>query len=218
MHIPIIAFDFSMAKPAMCTFINENIDFYFWPANIDNTTVSKLSASGIHVNSRNLPKMKDTDFDEHTLIYEHVTRADQLSDMIVDTIKTVLDKNGINDYANVYVANEGFSFGSKGDAMLDLAGYKYILMYKLLNNGFTNLKTYAPITIKSTAGCAKRGMGKLEMINAAGLYGQTEHPFLKAISSDPMSLKKKTAFIDGVDDLCDAYWCMKTVLKKEFGE
>lgn len=214
MHIPIIAFDFSCNKPAACCLIDNNITYFTWPLNMDDKTKDKLSMVNVIIKDRNLSSMSDSEFNEHSLIYEHVKRAKALAELIVDDIKNILMEKGYTDFSNVVIANEGFSFASNGDAALDLAGYKYILMDKLVENGFTNLKTYAPITIKSTAGCAKRGMGKAEMIAAAGENTQ-KHLFNKILCENPQALKKKTAFVSCVDDLADAYWCMKTVIKKE---
>ena len=38
----ILAFDFSLSKPAMCALINGKYHFYTWPAKIDKKTYDKL--------------------------------------------------------------------------------------------------------------------------------------------------------------------------------
>ena len=83
-----------------------------------------------------------------------------------------------------------------------------------MEDGFKQFYTYAPNTIKKTAECSKKGMGKEEMIQAAGNMSDT-HKFNDAIKNDPMSLKKKTAWVPCVDDLADAFWCMRTYIEKE---
>lgn len=215
-HIPIIAFDFSMNKPAMCSLINNKLDFYAWPTKLDIPSQTKLQNCGVNVYVRNLEAMHDKDFNESELICEHVNRASNLADMIIKSIKGILNDNDITDYAQVIIANEGFSFGSKGDASLDLSGYKYILMYKLYENGFRTFKTYSPITLKATAGCSKKSMrSKENMISMLGKEDHSLHTFIDVVGSLPELLIKKTNFIMCVDDLADAYWCMKTVVKKE---
>lgn len=213
MHSPLIAFDFSMAKPAMAALINNKLYFYVWPMNIDSKTVSILEAANIYVRNRQLPEMSTKTFDENTLICEHVTRAANLADMIVDDIKALLSYNSCEEYSPI-IANEGLAFSASGNVVLDLSGYKYILMHKLISEGYTNLRTYSPIAIKSTAGCAKKGMKKEDMINK--LKEEYDiHQFIHLLKEDEQALKKKTAFVKCVDDLTDAYWCLKTIVKKE---
>lgn len=211
---PIVAFDFSCNKPAACILVNGKYHYYAWPSNIDKVSEQKLKTCDVNVTDRRLPPLSKKDTDSTSLIIEHVTRAKSLADAIIGDVTTLLKDNGITDYSTVTVANEGFSFASNGDATLDLAGYKYILMDKLITAGFTNLKTYAPITIKSTAGCARKGMGKAEMIAATGTCPDC-HRFNRAIADSSYMLKKKTAYVQCVDDLADAYWCLRTAIKKE---
>ena len=145
------------------------------------------------------------------LIIEQVIRARKLAEMIVTYIIQVLIESN-HTIEETIIANEGFSFASSGNAVLDLSGYKYILMSHLIDAGFKDFRTFAPITIKKTAECSKKGMGKEDMIQAAG-KAECEHPFNKAIANNPESLKKKTAWVACIDDLADAYWCMRTVLR-----
>ena len=87
-------------------------------------------------------------------------------------------------------------------------------MYKLISEGFTDLRTYAPLTIKSTAHCSKKGMKKEDMIQKMKDEPDV-HWFIHLLKTDESQLKKKTAFVKCVDDLTDAYWCLKTIIKKE---
>lgn len=208
----IFAFDFSMNKPAMVSYINGKINFYIFPSDIDSKSFEKLKYCGINIHPRNLPKMKDKSLSQHELIVEHVNRAIHLADIIVSTINDILKENNIESKDNVIIANEGFAFSAKGDAALDLSGYKYILMYHLMIDGFNKFKTYSPITIKHTAGCSKRGLGKDAMIEALGKEDESLHPIISALKESPEILKKKTSYVLCMDDIADAYWCMKTCL------
>mgnify|MGYP002508152994 CR=1 FL=1 len=131
-----------------------------------------------------------------------------------DVLLPILEKNNLTPNEAI-ISNEGFAFAAKGDAALDLSGYKYILMHAFMSKGFKKFKTYSPITIKSTAGCAKKGSKKEDMINKLSEEHQDLHLFIHTVASHPELLKKKTAFINCVDDLTDAYWCLKTTVKKE---
>lgn len=213
---PIFAFDFSMNKPAMSALINGKLSFYVWASDIDNKAYEILKDCGINVVNRNLPKMKDGEFNEHTLILEHIKRSTDLAKMILETIKEILEKESPEtSYEDVIISNEGFAFSAKGDAALDLSGYKYILMYTLINAGFKNFRTFSPITLKKTAGCSKKGLGKDAMINALANEEKGTHPLIDIIRENPEFLKKKTAFVMCTDDIADSYWCLKTTIDKE---
>lgn len=213
-HVPIFAFDFSMNKPAMCCLVENKISFYTWPLKIDKVANEKLISSNIVVYDRGLEPIKEKSLDESQLILEHVSRSSNLAKLIVNTILDILKPYNYN-IDNIIIANEGFAFAAKGDAALDLSGYKYILMKELIDNGFKKFMTYSPITIKSTAGCAKKGMGKEDMIAALGREDNDLHLFIHTIHNHDEMLRKKTSYVMCVDDLTDAYWCLKTVVKKE---
>lgn len=211
---PIFAFDFSCNKPAICSNINGEISYAVFPADIDDISKNKLESVGVKVFNRGLsPMSKNKKMSDSELMVEHITRARQLTDMIVAYIWFKLRDTGYSSKDSVIV-NEGLSFSSKGNATLDLSGYKYILMDRLMEDGFNQFYTYAPNTIKKTAECSKKGMSKEEMIQAAGNMSNM-HKFNDAIKNDPMSLKKKTAWVPCVDDLADAFWCMRTYIEKE---
>lgn len=213
-HIPIFAFDFSMNKPAMSCIIDNKISFYTWPLSIDKVAFEKLESAGICICNRNLDPIKDNTFDESSLILEHVSRSTNLAKLIVDTLLNIIKDTGYSS-GDALIANEGFAFAAVGDAVLDLSGYKYILMKELIDNGFRKFVTYSPITIKSTAGCSKKGMKKEDMIAAIGRENKELHRFIQILGEEPELLKKKTAFVQCTDDLTDAYWCLKTAVKKE---
>lgn len=213
-HTPIFAFDFSMNKPAMACLIENELSFYIWPLSIDKVAQEKLDSCDINIVNRKLNPIKDKSLNESELIIEHVTRSTNLAKLIVGTILKIIRPYNYN-IDDIIIANEGFAFAAKGDAALDLSGYKYILMKELIDNGFSNFKTYSPITIKSTAGCAKKGMKKDDMITALGNEDNDLHLFIHTIRDHNDILKKKTSYVMCVDDLADAYWCLKTVVKKE---
>lgn len=210
----IFAFDFSMIKPAMCAYIDGKILFYVWSAHIDQNSQKGLEEHNIIVKDRGLEKISKMDLDESELILEHVTRAVNLADMICSDIDYIVELAGINK-EDVIIANEGFAFAAKGDAVLDLSGYKYILMYALMQSGYKNFRTYSPIVIKSVANCAKRGMTKDDVVKALGNEPSGIHDLIDTIRENPGALKKKTSWLTCIDDLADSYWCLRTTLKKE---
>ena len=213
--IIIFAFDFSMSKPAMCYYYNNKLHFWCFPMKVDEKTLDILRASNINVINRNLPSIDKKTYDSHSLVKEHINRANNLANIIISTIKDIITRNNI-DVNNVIIASEGLSFASKGDAMLDLSGYKYVLLSKFIEMGIDKIYTYSPITIKSVAGCSKKNnLGKLPMIEKIKEENPNNHFFISNLKFYPEQLKKKTSFVQCVDDLVDAYWCLKTVIDKE---
>jgi len=210
----IFAFDFSMNKPAMASLVNGKLSFHIFPISLDQISMEKLESCGIIVKNRQIGKVNDGHMTENELIIEHVKRASELADMIVSEMIDILDFAGIS-INEALVANEGRSFGSIGNAALDLSGYKYVLMLKLSEAGFSKFRTYPPMTIKHTAGCAKKGKTKDSMIEAMASDGTLQHEIIKTLASDSSKLKKKTNYVTCMDDIADSYWCMITTLKKE---
>ena len=206
----IFAFDFSCNKPAMTSYINGVINFYVWPSEIDDKSYDRLTSCDVIVHNRNLEKIKEKSLDQHELILEHTHRAIDLSNIILDLIDYLVHENNI-DKDDVIIANEGFAFSAKGDAALQLAGYKYILMERLIDRGYKNLKTYSPITIKKTAGCSKKGLGKDAMIEAMSRQDD-DHHLINILKNDPDYLKKKSNYVLCMDDIADSYWNLKTCI------
>ena len=210
MNQAIFAFDFSCNKPAMTSYINGVINFYVWPSEIDDKSYDRLTSCDVIVHNRNLEKIKEKSLDQHELILEHTHRAIDLSNIILDLIDYLVHENNI-DKDDVIIANEGFAFSAKGDAALQLAGYKYILMERLIDRGYKNLKTYSPITIKKTAGCSKKGLGKDAMIEAMSRQDD-DHHLISILKNDPDYLKKKSNYVLCMDDIADSYWNLKTCI------
>ena len=211
MYKSIFAFDFSCNKPAMASYINDVVDFYVWPSDIDDKSYDRLTSCGVNVFNRNLGTIKEKSLNQHELILEHVDRAINLSEIILQTIEKLVEDNNIKK-DDVVIANEGFAFSAKGDAALQLAGYKYILMEALKNHGYKNLKTYSPITIKKTADCSKKGLGKDAMIEAMGRQ-IVDHHLISVLHDNPDYLKKKSNYVLCMDDIADSFWNLKTCMK-----
>lgn len=211
----IFSFDFSINKPAMCIYHNDKIYFYTWPLNIDEKSYNRLKDCNINIVNRNLNSIDKKKFDSNSLVLEHVKRCNELINLIYNDILNFINENNI-DINNVIISSEGLSYGSNGDATLNLAAYKQVLLNKFYENGLTNIKTYSPISIKATAGKSKKGeTSKTKMIDAIKEENPKNHIFIETLIYNSEKLKKKTAYIQTIDDLVDAYWCLKTTIIKE---
>lgn len=217
-----VGFDFSMNKPAATIYSNGKYFFYFWPLNFKNNAESKIQKykdCGVNVVCRNLESISPSKKTKNTeLVLVHTIRSLDLANLIIADIDNLI--NNVlkldSDY-NMYVCSEGLSYASKGDATLNLATYKGVLLAKIYEHYDENLKrlfTYSPNTLKSTAGCAtkEKRSEKLPMIKAF-INEPYNFPFKNALING--DLTAKTNYIEGVDDLCDSYWALRTMIKEE---
>lgn len=210
-NINLIALDFSMNKPAMSAYINNELYFYVWPLNIDSKSESLLKENNVNVCNRHLGPVESKDSTIMTQI--HIKRAIELSSIIIRDIKSLIYL--AHPSTETYLASEGLSFGSTGDAALNLAMYKAILLSDIAQKlNIWNFFTYAPITIKSTAGCAKQKENKKENMIDAFRNEIPMHQLMSTIKNNPDSLKKKINYITTIDDIVDSYFCLKTMHSK----
>jgi len=209
MNKPIIGLDFSINKPAWCILKDNEFTFYSAPYGLSGRLKKIFRDAGVKLTDRTDEKYKGSDsskkmqFEVNNSMY------------IAEEIVTSIPDGDIQDWTIVF---EGFSFASSGNVSIQLGGYKYILMAAFFNDGcvpFDQMYTYAPISIKKTAECAKKGMGKKEMIDAFVAFSK-DNPLRNAIRKNPDLFKKKTGnWIDHLDDLVDAYWAIETYLVRD---
>lgn len=203
----LIGIDFSCNKPAACILLNNTYHFLAWPLELDDKSTQILRESNITITNR-VRMPEGTNSSEKIRI--HISMAKFLAHQMLFDIKDIIGGYG------AMIGIEGSSFGSKGDAGLQLAGYRYILM-DYLDEIFNleNIFTYAPLTIKSIAGCAsKANKGKNCMIEAFK-NENINHLLCKNLRENPEILKKKTNYLPTIDDCIDSYWILKTLIIKE---
>lgn len=204
----LIGLDFSINKPAACILTNDVCKFVSWPYDLSEKFVKLYSDAGVHIVERTDNKDKGNNITER-MRYE-VSNSVYLAKLIKETLAPYL-------YQDTYIAFEGLSYGSSGDIGIQLGGYKYMLMNELSKAvPLDHMFTYSPITVKSVAGCAKKGMGKAEMINA--FIEQGPHCiFHHELKENPIKFKNKNGknWIGHLDDLVDAYWVLETMIVKE---
>ena len=136
--------------------------------------------------------------------------------MIIEDIDNFIKNQGLEDY-DLYVCSEGLSYASKGDATLNLATYKGVLLSKIYEHYGDHLRrlfTYPPISLKATAECAGKDdiKDKSKMIKKYIL--ENNQIKMRLCLANDMLIAKKN-YITGVDDIVDSYWALKTMVKKE---
>ena len=203
-----IGCDFSINKPAVCLQYENSYEFIAWPFSIKDTLRSNFRNSGVFLIDRDDIKCQNIDLS--VKLRHEIQNASYLSNLIITTLKKYLTPDTL-------LAFEGLSYASSGDVALQLGGYKYVLMDKLSEfMNIDNIYTYSPISIKSVAGCAKRGMGKIDMIDKFILDGP-ECTFRNSLINNPEMFQtpKSKKWEVLVDDLVDAYWTLETLKLKE---
>ena len=200
----LLGFDFSVVKPAaLLTDINFSyFVFKIWPRDLSEKVKNIYRDAGIFVIDRD--DEKNSNKDSSGKIRFEVENSIYLAEKIRSSF--TLD-------ADTLLAFEGFSFNSGGNAGLQLSGYKYILMDRWSSIiPMEQMYTYAPQTIKKTAGCSQRGKTKDDMIQA---FIDTGHdiPLRNKLEKEPDTFKKKGGknWIDHLDDIVDAFWVCETL-------
>jgi len=204
----IIGFDFSINKPAACVWSNNTYHFYGWPYQPQKKLPQLYKDVNVHIIDRIDDKEKGDNVSSK-MRYE-VKNARYISELIFNSLNLFLSKD-------TYIGFEGLSYGSSGDVVLQLGGYKYMIMDVFSQIvPLENMFTYAPATVKKTAGCSKRGLGKHAMIEAF-MNSKCEHGLRDILNKDKESFMKKGLknYVDHLDDLVDSYWVLKTLQDKQ---
>lgn len=196
--------DFSLNSPAVC--INDDNKFSYYSLYRPGK-LTKKEVIGIDV----LKEFKNLNLNINKPIVEsknyqvrennNLIEAEFLTDSIIEYIQSKIKDS------EVKIGLEGFSYGSTGNRLAELAGYNYLLRHKLIKNNY-NFSIYSPKTIKSIAG------------NGNYNKDQIAESYLNIIDDDELRIflndNKDTLFINRhwikpIDDLIDAYFTAKTV-------
>lgn len=204
----LIGIDFSINKSAATIFQNNKYQFFGWPFELQKRLPDLYKSAGVNIIVREDNKIKGDNVSEQ-MRYQ-VKNAKYVSDLIFDTLKPYLNKDTV-------IAYEGISYGSSGDVILQLGGYKYLLMNKLSEIvPLENMFTYSPITVKKTANCSKRGTNKSDVIESF-ILSSNDNCLKQALIKDKESFMKKggKTFVDHLDDIIDSYFVLETLREKE---
>ena len=212
----LIGFDFSINKPAATIYYNGNYYHYFWPISLTKKQEQLYQEADVTVKNRNLGSINTKNIENSQLVLIHTIRSTDLANLIIEDLDNLIKSFNVEDY-ELYICSEGLSYASKGDATLNLATYKGVLLSKLYEHYGDNLKrlfTYAPISLKATAGCASKQdiKDKTKMIKKYIL--QDNNIRLRLCLANGY-MKNRTNYIAGIDDIVDSYWALKTMIKKE---
>lgn len=189
----IIGIDMSKNSPGICIRRDDELSFHSFirgqETKRNSAHFTSLRENGVKIffNGRS------TKLKEYTeLEVWKISDASQLADEIVSHLPDRVDMIGM----------EGFSYGSKGNAGLDIAGYAYCLRKALFHKyGAEKLSIFSPANVKKTAG--KGNAGKEEMMNfflESSSEDLNKNKFWKGVKSQAINNEKP------VDDLIDSYY------------
>ena len=213
----LIGFDFSMNKPAATIYFRGQYYHYFCLLKITNKQQKMYEDADVSIVNRNMSSVDTKTVENSQLVLIHTIRSTDLANLIINDIDDLItNKFELTDY-ELYVCSEGLSYASKGDATLNLATYKGVLLSKIYEHygdHLARLYTYSPITLKATAGCSSKEdrADKTKMIKK--YIAQNNDIKLRLCLANGY-MKAKTNYIAGIDDLVDSYWALKTMMQKE---
>ena len=117
--------------------------------------------------------------------------ASILAKTIVENLPDEVDLIGI----------EGFSYGSKGNSGLDIAGYAYCLREELFEKYGKKLCVFSPSNVKKQAGKGNAGKPEIKKF-----FLETQDPTLKQNAFWKSLYENEIVDEKPVDDLIDAYF------------
>lgn len=209
-----VGVDFSINSPGVTIRNADNkLHFYAFPrvGSVKEDCLISLRLAGVNVSvldgANSLPAKATIAQRERNSLTDAIMEATAISKQI---------KLAANKDKDLYLAIEGFSFGSTGNRLAQISGYQYLFRYVLHQNNKLNLDhfhTYSPMTVKATAG--KGNFKKADMI-AAFLASQEESlletGLWKAMTADPTQFQTKRGnWLSPIDDIIDSYYVLKTM-------
>lgn len=204
----IIGIDMSKNSPGVCVRHDSSLTFMSFirgdeggrltkskRAIIDHFTALRKLGVTITTNPRSTGKLEYSDSEIWKL-----EDASLLAKTIVDSLPLDADMIGM----------EGFSYGSKGNAGLDIAGYAYCVRNALYEKyGTERLCIFSPGNVKKKAG--KGNAGKEEIME---FFLNSQHPDLQ---NDPFWNALKSGIVTcakPVDDLIDSFFVQECALER----
>lgn len=213
----LIGFDFSINKPAATILYNNKYYHYFWPLSVTKQQQKLYEDADVYIYNRRLESIKAKSIENSQLVLIHTIRSTDLANIIIQDIDNIIQNIfKLTDY-DLYICSEGLSYASRGDATLNLATYKGVLLSKIYEHYGDHLKrlyTYSPISLKATAQCASKDdiKNKNKMIEKYILENNDIKLRLCLVNG---FMKAQTNYIKGIDDIVDSYWALQTMIKKE---
>jgi len=140
----LISIDFSINSTAICALHKGELHWFSFASNLDFnkkafSVHNDLDGLGMNINGYIREKPKDLDYVQEQSW--KINNANYLSYNIINAIAPYVNDDTI-------FAIEGFSYGSRGNAFIDLITYNTFLKSKILRISKKDILVYPPKTIK----------------------------------------------------------------------
>ena len=164
----IISLDFSILYPGVC--ICKDFKEYKWLAVVNTKTTKKdqknfedLNLRYPSINIFNTVTRREKKDQYHLTERNKLVNYLEATDLLIEKLKSILD------YDDVFlVCIEGISFGSKGNALVDISQATGIIKTKLVNEildgDADKFFVFSPGELKNAIGC-KGNAGKIDVYN-----------------------------------------------------
>ncbi len=206
----IVSIDFSILYPGIC--IVKDFKDFKWTS-IVNTKITKKERENLDALTKLYPNLsigytsskRKTEEEYHMTERTKLINYQELIDLV---IKEILDKT---DDDNIICAIEGISYGSKGNALVDISQSTGILKIKLveevLKNRHDRLFVFSPSELKNAIG-AKGNAGKLDIFKKfkedPGIEAVKESDLFKAVNSQKW-IQNGEKIVSPIIDMVDSY-------------
>jgi Holliday junction resolvasome RuvABC endonuclease subunit len=208
----IISIDFSILYPGVC--ICKDFKEYQWVSVVNSNTTKKHRANledlvlkypSISIAYTESKRRKDEQY--------HVTERIKLhnyfeaTDLLISEIEKVVDKTD-----DLLIAIEGISFGSKGNALVDIAQATGIIKNKLidtfLNGDVSRFFVFSPGELKNAIGC-KGNAPKGDIFAAFKedpiIASVKDSELYRAVLEEDWMVTNKGDIVSPIMDMIDAY-------------
>lgn len=208
----IISIDFSILYPGIC--ICKNFKEYKWTA-VVNSKISKAhrkNLDDLDSKNPNLSFLYTISKREKKSQY-HLTERIKLTNYL-ESISLILNylKNEIKDKSDLLIVIEGISFGSSGNALIDISQstgiLKKDLLVELLDGDIDRLFIFSPGELKNSIGCkgnAKKGEIFAKFKTDPILESVKKSDLWKVVNKEDWLVDKKGNIISPIIDMVDSY-------------
>jgi len=195
----IVGIDMSKNSPGVCIREDDKLTFLSFIRGVENKKNSAHFASLREKGVKIITNPRSTKEKEYLeLELWKIEDAALLAKTIVSELPDEVD----------FVGMEGFSYGSKGNSGLDIAGYAYCVRKELFEKYGRKLCVFSPGNVKKVAG--KGNAGKTEIMN---FFIKSEEPSLRKNKFWQGIYENEIVSIKPVDDLIDAYYIQECTFR-----
>jgi hypothetical protein len=195
----IVGIDMSKNSPGVCIREDDKLTFLSFIRGVENKKNSAHFASLREKGVKIITNPRSTKEKEYLeLELWKIEDAALLAKTIVSELPDEVD----------FVGMEGFSYGSKGNSGLDIAGYAYCVRKELFEKYGRKLCVFSPGNVKKVAG--KGNAGKTEIMN---FFIKSEEPSLRRNKFWQGIYENEIVSIKPVDDLIDAYYIQECTFR-----